>query len=143
MSVPPRPVALVSHSRAADAGYLAMADVAALAQRLGLTSGAGMHMQLALPDVTAAICVKALAYKGRLAAKDAVDLWRLLHAAHAAGVRADKWPTGPTGRAAATVLHSFFGRTNGPGLAQVSARPADRTRMRALVMEVVAAVQTA
>ncbi|MER7457490.1 hypothetical protein [Micromonospora sp. NPDC126480] len=102
-----------------------------------LTSGEGLRLRLALPDVTSALCLKALAYRGRFAAKDAVDLWRLIHAAYAAGLRAADWPVSVTGRQAADVLHRFFGTPAAAGLKQMSTNPADRTRMQALVRQVV------
>jgi hypothetical protein len=127
-----RSVSLVSTSRAADAGFLTLVDV-----RVQLTSRKGLAMRLALPDLPAALCLKALAYRGRFAAKDAVDLWRLLTAAHAAGLRKEDWPGGTTGRKAAEVLHRFFGAPSGTGLKQMSSVRADRTRMQALVRQVV------
>ncbi|MEV0426488.1 hypothetical protein [Micromonospora sp. NPDC050495] len=107
--------------------------------RVQLTSGVDLSLRLALPDVTSALCLKALAYRGRFAAKDAVDLWRLIHAAYAAGLRAADWPTSITGRQAADVLHRFFGTPAAAGLKQMSANSADRTRMQALVRQVVSA----
>lgn len=92
-----------------------------------------------LPDLTSAICIKALAYRGRFAGKDAVDLWRLMNTAHAFGLRSDSWPTTATGRRAADVLTRFFGRPSGTGLAQVSRSRADQARMRTIVRAVVAA----
>ncbi|MEU5722684.1 hypothetical protein [Micromonospora sp. NPDC047738] len=103
-----------------------------------LTSADKLALQVALPDVSSALCLKALAYRGRFAAKDAVDLWRLLHAAYAIGLTAETWPTSATGRAAAQILHRFFGAPGATGLAQVSVTRADRTRMQALVNHVVA-----
>jgi hypothetical protein len=103
-----------------------------------LTGGEGISLHIALPDVLSALCLKALAYRGRFAAKDAVDLWRLLSAAYAAGVREADWPGSVTGRQAAQVLHRFFGAPGATGLKQLSAAPADRTRMQALVRHVVA-----
>lgn len=82
---------------------------------------------------------EAVAYRGRFAAKDAVDLWRLIHAAYAAGLRAADWPTSVTGRQAADVLHRFSGTPAAAGLKQMSANSADRTRMQALVRQVVPA----
>ncbi|WP_203857917.1 hypothetical protein [Plantactinospora mayteni] len=52
-----------------------------------LTSGTELAIRLVLPELISAVCLKALAYRGRFAAKDAVDLWRLLNAAYAAGLR--------------------------------------------------------
>ncbi|HEX5597269.1 MAG TPA: hypothetical protein VFX61_14820 [Micromonosporaceae bacterium] len=106
--------------------------------RVRLTGGEGLGMRLTLPDLQSAICVKALAYQGRFADKDAVDLWRLMNAAHAAGLRADHWPASTSWRRAAQVLHRFFGRPRATGLNQISRATADQTRMQALVRAVVA-----
>lgn len=105
--------------------------------RVRLTGGEETAARLALPDLAAALCIKALAYRGRYADKDAVDLWRLVSAAHAAGLRAESWPTGVTGRDAGAVLRRFFGGPASAGLKQVSRQRSDRTRMRALVHAVV------
>lgn len=107
--------------------------------RVQLTNGEDLSLRLALPDVTSALCLKALAYRGRFAPKDAVDLWRLIHAAYAAGLRVADWPVSVTGRQAAEVLHRFFGAPAAAGLKQMSASAADRTRMQALVRQVVPA----
>lgn len=103
-----------------------------------LTSGDDLAMRLALPDLPSALCLKALAYRGRFAAKDATDLWRLLNAGYAAGLSESAWPGGVTGRQAAQVLHRFFGTPGATGLGQVSASASERTRMRALVRRIVA-----
>jgi len=102
-----------------------------------LSGGGDLEMRIALPDLASALCVKALAYRGRYADKDAVDLWRLMSAAHATGLRADTWPATLTGREAAAVLHKFFGRPGAAGLRQATHRPAEQTRMRALIQAVV------
>jgi hypothetical protein len=103
-----------------------------------LTGGATMNMRLALPDVSAATCMKALAYRGRFADKDAVDLLRLLTTAYEVGLTVENWPTGVIGRDAGEALHRFFGRPSAAGLGQASMQPSDRARMRALVQAVVA-----
>lgn len=107
-----------------------------------LTGKKDLAMRVALPDLPGALCLKALAYRGRFAAKDAVDLLRLLTAAYAAGLREDDWPRGVTARAAAEVLHRFFGVPSGTGLKEVSSMRADRTRVQALVRQVVPRVPT-
>jgi hypothetical protein len=112
--------------------------VALLDLRVQLTGRQQLAMRLALPDLASALCLKALAYRGRYAAKDAVDLWRLLNAGYAAGLRAATWPDSVTGRQAGEVLHRFFGTPGATGLTQMSSVPADRTRMQALVRRVVA-----
>lgn len=102
-----------------------------------LTTGHDLAVDVVLPDVVAAICLKAYSYIGRMSDRDAVDLWRLLEAAAAAGVTATGWPPGPTPREAATVLRKHFGQAGSPGLARTGASQADRTRIRALVAHVI------
>lgn len=102
-----------------------------------LTSGHTVTTALMLPDVVSAICLKAYAYAGRLTERDAVDLWRLLEAAYAAGITAATWPTGPTATEAAAVLRQHFGRPGASGLARVGDSMRDRTRITALVAHVV------
>lgn len=102
-----------------------------------LTSGHTVTTTLMLPDVVSAICLKAYAYAGRLTARDAVDLWRLLEAAYAAGITADIWPTGPTATEAATVLRQHFGRPGASGLRRTGGSMRDRTHISALVTHVV------
>ncbi|KQS71147.1 hypothetical protein [Modestobacter sp. Leaf380] len=102
-----------------------------------LTSGHDLVADLTLPDVVSAICLKAHAYTGRMTDRDAVDLWRLLEVALAAGVTAATWPTGPTASDAAVVLRQHFGRPGSPGTARATRDPAQQTRIRALVGHVV------
>jgi hypothetical protein len=104
---------------------------------VSLRSGDQARMRLLLPHLGAAVCIKALSYRGRLADKDAVDLWRLMNAAYAAGLRAGDWPTGVTGRDAAAVLYRFFARAGAQGLRQISQRGADHTRMQAIIKAIV------
>jgi hypothetical protein len=111
--------------------------------RVHLLDGDEVAMHLSLPDLTSALCLKALAYRGRFEDKDAVDLWRLMCAAHAAGLRAESWPATVTGRDAGHVLHRFFGRPGAAGLKQVSPQRSDQARMRALVRATVAPPQEA
>jgi hypothetical protein len=68
-----------------------------------LTTGAGPAFTVVVPDVTAALCRKALAYRSRHADKDALDIWRLLEAAHALGRTAAEWPTSVTARSAGRI----------------------------------------
>lgn len=105
--------------------------------RAVLLGGGDVAMRLALPDLVSALCIKVLAYRGRFADKDAVDLWRLMASAHAAGLRAESWPTTATGRAAAEVFGQFFVRPGSAGLRQMSRQPADQARMRLMTRAVV------
>jgi hypothetical protein len=108
--------------------------------RLALTDGHVLDVPLSLPDVSAALCLKALAYVGRRAARDAVDVWRLLEAAHAAGVRAEHWnPAGGGVRGdAARIVHREFGTPAAPGVRTATRDKRLQARIRALTLEVVA-----
>jgi hypothetical protein len=105
-----------------------------------LTGRSDLSMSLVLPDLSSAICIKTLAYRGRYADKDAVDLWRLMNAAYEVGLRSNSWPVSVTGRMSADVLRRFFGRAGASGLKQLSSRRVDQARMHALVSTVVEAV---
>jgi hypothetical protein len=109
-----------------------------VAAQVKLTSGHRLDLDLALPDVISALCMKALAYQGRYSDRDAVDIWRLLEAAYAAGVTADAWPSRPGNAAdAAAVLRRHFGTPAAGGVRKVSANRADQARVRALVGRIV------
>jgi hypothetical protein len=89
-------------------------------------------MVVPLPDIFSAIALKALAYRERLAARDAADLRRLLEVGYADGLDAAAWPTGPTFAETARVLQTSFDRP-GRGLADAAPDPAGQVRLRALV----------
>lgn len=101
------------------------------------TSGHQLAIDLMLPDVVSALCLKASAWDGRFTDRDAVDLWRLLEAAYAAGVTADAWLRGAAATSAAEVLRRCFGRPGAPGLMKATTSKATRTRIVALVRQVV------
>ena len=91
-----------------------------------LLDGETITMRVMVPDVSAALCTKAFAWKGRRTDRDAVDLHRLLEAAYAAGVRAGDWPLTGARLDAARILHDDLCRSR-----RVDAR------VRALVSQVV------
>jgi hypothetical protein len=70
-----------------------------------LTDNNQVDVQVPLPDVRAALVMKAHAYAGRLGDNDALDIWRLPHSAGKAGHTAADWPIGSTARDAAVLLH--------------------------------------
>lgn len=108
-----------------------------LSLEVRLTDGTTVQVDTTVPEPVAALSLKALAYKSRYGRSDAVDIWRLLEVAHAAGVRAADWPLSATPREAADCLHRFFGVPPATGLVDVSAETRVRTRVRALVSTVV------
>jgi hypothetical protein len=118
---------------------LALARSATVVEaEIHLTDGETLFTILALPDVTSALCLKAYAYRDRLSARDAVDIWRLLEAASAASVRAEDWVLRGARLDAARVLHSDFAHRTARGPSKASADPTVQRRIRALVRHVVA-----
>lgn len=103
-----------------------------------LSTGRQIAFQMALPDVRAALVLKAHAYRGRLEEKDAVDIWRLLVAAQAAGHGRDDWPNGLEGRDGGAYLKSYFGDAGSQGPKKASPDRGTQARIRALVRVLVA-----
>lgn len=54
-------------------------------------NGETLHAELTLPDEASGVMLKAFAWNRRGASKDAVDLWRMLEVANAAGVSPDEF----------------------------------------------------
>ena len=103
---------------------------------LRLTDEAPLRTTIAVPGPVAGLSLKALAYRSRYARSDAVDLWRLLEVAYAAGIRAADWPHTTTPMEAARCLHRFFNATPAR-LPDISPDAHVQTRIRALVAAVV------
>jgi hypothetical protein len=102
-----------------------------------LTTGTHLQILLPLPDVVAALCLKAFAYRDRFAPRDAIDIWRLLESAYAAGVRETQWVMTGARRDTAHILHEVYVRPGKGGPEQATLSPAQRQRIRALLTEVV------
>jgi hypothetical protein len=105
--------------------------------RVTLLGGTAVTAVVKVPDLVSALCIKAAAYRGRFADKDAVDLWRLMTAAFESGLRSEAWPIDSTANGAAAILRRFFGRPSSTGLVQVSSRRDVQARMRAMTKVVV------
>jgi hypothetical protein len=101
-----------------------------------LSGGGRLEVSVRVPDVVGAIAMKAFAYAQRYAARDAEDVSRLLEAAHAYGIGADAWPTGPTFKAAGHALSTLFD-SPGRGLAHAASSPKSQARLRALTRALV------
>jgi len=102
-----------------------------------LTTGESLTYSVHLPDPTAALCMKAYAYRWRLADRDAIDIWRLLEVVHATERTADDWPGGPAGQDAARHLHELFATPAGAGTTAATTDGASRVRIRALIQTLV------
>jgi len=99
------------------------------------SDGAHLQVPIALPDVRAALCIKAYAYRDRIADRDAVDIVRLLEAAVAGGHSTSDWGTGGTRRDAAQILYSSFVLAGGSGARRLGS--AELARVQALIVHLV------
>jgi hypothetical protein len=101
-----------------------------------LTDGTRVAANLRIPDVVCAIALKVLAYRQRLAERDAEDTARLLEVAHADGLTPEDWPTSSTFATAGGALSELFdtpGRAFGGATDSVAARSRLRALTRSLV----------
>ncbi|NMM24640.1 MAG: hypothetical protein HHJ11_14335 [Phycicoccus sp.] len=108
-----------------------------VAARPVLTDTTQLYVQVPLPDVRAALVMKAHAYAGRLGDNDALDIWRLLQSASNAGHTAADWPTRSTARDAAVLLHRHFGAPSSGGPRRATPNRTNQARIRALTAHVV------
>ncbi len=99
-----------------------------------LTTAVTVRLQPAVPDLTAAICLKVLAYHSRGEPRDAFDVWRLLEVARADRLAAPDWPATPTPQQVAGLLRSEFVPANGRGVLDASASVTRQARLRVLAM---------
>ncbi|MGX1773034.1 hypothetical protein ACWIGW_13065 [Nocardia brasiliensis] len=91
-----------------------------------LTDGTRLSAEVAIPDVSTALCIKVFGYLQRRVPRDAEDIGRLLECGYADGGR---WPEGATFTEALGLLQKYFDRP-GQALRKWSGNPA---RIRALV----------
>lgn len=129
-------------------GALVVDEVPGLSEALGLppvslrvlatlTDATNVDVVLRLPDVRAALILKAYAYRGRWSDRDASDIWRLLEAASNAGLSWSDWPQGLGGRDAAQILYAFFAPPEAVGPKRATSDSGAQARIRALVRRVV------
>jgi hypothetical protein len=119
--------------------YALAARPAPLKVQTTLTTGEELTMNVLLPNPLAALCLKLLAYNSRSAAKDAVDIWRLLEVARVAGVGHGDWPdpNRPRGARGDALRQLWaFAAPGSRGLKQASADERTQARIRALASSV-------
>jgi hypothetical protein len=100
-----------------------------------LTDGTELAIAITVAAPVPALCLKALAYTSRYAAKDALDIWRLLEVARATDAAAGGWPDAVEARDAAAALRRHFLERTAAGVRDVTRDKATQTRVRALVQE--------
>lgn len=107
-------------------------------------NGEILTAELILPDEISAVVLKALVWNRRGAAKDAVDLWRMLEVASAAGVSPDEFSEGAGTESPEIVRRSFEKPNEGAMKAIASAQDLSveaaqqrYTRIQALLQRVI------
>ena len=90
-----------------------------------------------LPSIDGALAVKAHAWAHRGAARDALDIWRPLHAADRRGVRPDHWRHSRTLERAAEILRADFRLATSTGTVAATEAARDRALVASLSMRVV------
>jgi hypothetical protein len=78
-------------------------------------NGELLRARVALPDEASVVVLRSFAWQVRGADTDAVDLWRSLEIAHAAGVSPERFRRGEAPEAAAPALVKPVGRAQRPG----------------------------
>jgi hypothetical protein len=107
---------------------------------LSVTRLDGSHLSFGviIPSLTPALCLKAVGWADRLAAKDAVDVWRLLRAHRQRITEPVAWRQNGVQGDAVTILRRDFGRTNGTGVRAASNSRSEQAEIRALTLAVLA-----
>lgn len=96
--------------------------------------GTPVSFAVHIPDITSALCLKALSWSNRHAAKDAVDIWRLLRAHRQRIPESITWRQSGVQGDAAAILRSDFARPTGRGVRAASTERADQEEIRALTL---------
>jgi hypothetical protein len=101
-----------------------------------MLDGTTMSFTTVIPEINSSLCLKALGWGARLAAKDAVDVWRLLCAHRQRITEPVEWSdTGVQGDAVA-ILRTDFARPAGGGVRAAAANRAQQAEVRALTLAV-------
>jgi hypothetical protein len=105
---------------------------------LAVTRIDGSHVSFGviIPSITPALCLKAVGWSDRLAAKDAVDVWRLLRAHRQRITEPVSWREDGVQGDAATILRRDFARPNGSGARAASNDRSEQAEIRALTLAV-------
>lgn len=130
---PNRPIGDLVVDEIPGLSFALSAEPRILSLEIELSSAGRRDAVVPVPGPVPALALKALAYRSRLAAKDAADVWRLLEVAAVARMSPDEWAGAGVRTDARQVLHRFFGMRTAPGAQAASAAPAVRTRIAALV----------
>jgi hypothetical protein len=114
--------------------------LARLGEQIDLTvtmlDGTAMSFPAVIPEINSALCLKALGWSSRLAAKDAVDVWRLLRAHRQRIPETVEWRDSGVQGDAAAILSADFARPAGGGVRAATTDRAEQAEIRALTLAV-------
>lgn len=98
--------------------------------------GTTASFTLVIPDITSALCLKVVSWSDRLAAKDAVDVWRLLRAHRQRIPEPIEWRDSGVQGDAVAILRQDFTRPAGGGVRAGTTDRAEQAEIRALTLAV-------
>jgi hypothetical protein len=101
-----------------------------------MLDGTSMSFPAVIPEINSALCLKALGWSSRLAAKDAVDAWRLLRAHRQRIPEPVEWRASGVQGDAAAILRADFARPAGGGVCAATTDRAEQAEIRALTLAV-------
>jgi hypothetical protein len=101
-----------------------------------MLDGTATSFSVVIPEITSALSVKALGWSSRMAAKDAVDVWRLLRAHRQRIHEPTAWRDSGVLRDTTTVLRQDFARPAGSGVRAATTDRDEQAEIRALTLAV-------
>lgn len=101
--------------------------------------GTASSFTVVIPEITSALCLKVLGWSDRLAAKDAVDVWRLLRAHRQRIPEPIEWRDSGVQGDAVAILRQDFARPAGGGVRAATTDRAKQAEIRALTLAVLRA----
>jgi hypothetical protein len=101
-----------------------------------MLDGTAMSFPAVIPEINSALCLKALGWSSRLAAKDAVDVWRLLRAHRQRIPEPVEWRDSGVQGDAVAVLRDDFARPAGGGVRAATTDRVEQAEVRALTLAV-------
>lgn len=99
--------------------------------------GTTASFTLVIPEITSALYLKVLGWSDRLAAKDAVDVWRLLRAYRQRIPEPIEWRDSGVQGDAVAILGQDFARPAGGGVRAATTDRAEQAEIRALALVIV------
>jgi hypothetical protein len=101
-----------------------------------MLDGTSVSFPAVIPEINSALCLKALGWSSRLAAKDAVDVWRLLRAHRQRIPEPVEWRASGVQGDAPAILRADFARPAGGGVRAATTDRAEQAEIRALTLAV-------